>query len=144
MAEHTISIPLAEIPPTANKRLHWAARAKRVAHPRAMANIYARQAWMEAGRPAKPTAARPVRVEVIWLRKRGPLPDPDALPAMTKPIFDGITDSGVWWIDDNHRGISSVTWSQVRLPSGDVTGPRMRVNVTVGVEDIQEREQRSA
>lgn len=102
-------IPLTVKPPTANSRLHWAARARLVAMLRAGSSVIAAS---ERNRLGAPKAEGRRRLELTYVRagREGSQPlDADACAAAMKPIVDAIVSAG--WLRDD-----SADWCEYVLP----------------------------
>lgn len=73
-----------------NERLHWAAKAERVAAWRHATNIQARAQLLE------PRGLGPSLVQVSLRFPHARRRDPHNYVATVKPIIDGLVDAGVW------------------------------------------------
>ena len=118
------TIPLTVKPPTANSRLHWAARARVTAVLRAETHLIA---VSERNRLGAPLATDRRRLELTYIRPKGregshPL-DADSVAAAMKPIVDAIVRAG--WLRDD-----SAPWCEYVLPLQAV-GKRRAVVVRV-------------
>lgn len=83
---------------TSNDRLHWAVKAKKTKHIRALAQLEARR--------AKLTPVRTVHV-CAWIgyptRSKA---DPSNAAPVVKAALDGLTDAGIWTDDDSDHVIA--------------------------------------
>lgn len=120
MTERTmqITLPLPDPLLTANKRLHWAARARHTKAQRLGAYLcavdarYAAGAWAVQGDRLWEDCR--VRVDVaIRPRPRMKRHDDTAIWEALKPILDGLQDAGVV-ADDKQFVVGSLVWSQAR------------------------------
>ena len=89
----TITLPLPPSDLSPNRRPHWAVKAKCV-------SAYRSAAMLKGSEQARKLPTLPrwscAVVQVTWYAKTWMHPDGDNALSMTKPIWDGLTDAGVF------------------------------------------------
>lgn len=120
---YEITVPLSELPPSMNARLHFRRRASKVANARAITALYAREARQKA-RVHQPFQRADVAVTVTWPSSRkGPLPDADNTASSVKPLLDSLV--GIWLVDDSPKCIRTISWTSTKH------GDRLEVVFTI-------------
>lgn len=99
-------------PPTPNRRLHWAAKARSTKEWREWSRIATLAALRSSG-IADEFPLRKVVVEPTFIFTTNRRRDDDNLIASLKPVLDGIVDAGV--VDDDSRDRLSLATPIVRI-----------------------------
>lgn len=117
MTTHTIVLPYARPPLTANQRLHWAEKSRRTREIRSTAYWCAKRARTPS--PGK------CAVTAVWFPPDRRVRDAGSLSLTVKAALDGFTDAGLW-PDDNTDWVTSETY---KIGDIDRTHPRIEIQL---------------
>ena len=125
MIEHTLWLPYATPPLTANQRLHWAAKARLTADVRRTAMLLARAAHL-------PRDCEHVTVALHYTPRDRRRRDPSNLMPTQKAVVDGLVDAGL--VADDTPDYVTETSPTIDPPTREAPGPnnsRMALNLKI-------------
>lgn len=124
MTWHTLWLPYATPPLTANQRLHWAAKARTTADVRRTAMLLARAAKL-------PQGFEHVTIELHYTPRDRRRRDASNLMPTQKAVVDGLVDAGL--VPDDTPEYVTETIPTIDSPVREAPGPngsRIRIEVT--------------